>query len=265
MNCKICAQPCRPHGRATLLGKYEVAYFQCASCGFVQTEPPYWLGEAYASAISSIDIGVISRATDFGRLTRNLLLAAFDPNARFLDYGGGPGVFVRTMRDQGFDFYLYDKFCENMFARGFEAEIDRPSHYALATAFEVFEHFVDPLAEIEALLRSSRSLLFSTLLLPPGSPPPGQWWYYALEHGQHVSLYTYAALAHVARRFGLRLLTNGRSLHLLTDQPISQRSFDLIFRRKLSALRNLWLARRQRHRSLLEDDFKRGSGLTLVP
>src|SRR5262249_9016024 len=153
----------------------------------------------YASAISAIDIGVVSRSVTFARLTQNLILACFDSSARFMDYGGGPGVFVRMMRDAGFDFYIYDKYCENMFARGFEADPDDTTLYELITAFEVFEHFAAPIDEIEGVLHRSRSVLFSTLLLPPGNPAPGDWWYYALEHGQHLSIYTRPALAVIAQ------------------------------------------------------------------
>jgi hypothetical protein len=131
------------------------------------------------------------------------------------------------------------------------------------TTFEVFEHFVSPLDEIEQMLRRSRSILFSTLLLPPSNPAPGDWWYYALEHGQHVSIYTYRALATIAQRFGLQLYSNHSSLHLLTEKAISPLLFKLIFRRKLSALANLYLEKRQKKKSLLEDDFFKVSGLRL--
>jgi hypothetical protein len=263
VHCKICHGLTQPRARATLIGKHAIQYYQCPTCGFVQTEEPYWLDEAYSSAISDIDIGVIGRSTTFSRLTRNLLLSSFDCNARFMDFGGGPGVFARMMRDCGFDFYLYDKYCENMFARGFEADLSIPQHYELITAFEVFEHFVAPLDEIERLLYSSPSILFSTLLLPAHNPGPGEWWYYALEHGQHVGLYTYKALATVAQRLGLHLHSNGSSLHLLTRKQISPRAFQRMFRKKVSALLNVWYARRQKHSSLLEADFERGSGLKI--
>lgn len=36
-------------------------YYRCPNCGFICTEEPYWLDEAYSSAIASTDIGVIMR------------------------------------------------------------------------------------------------------------------------------------------------------------------------------------------------------------
>jgi hypothetical protein len=261
--CNICQRPTEPLARAMILGRHDVQYFRCPNCGFVQTERPYWLDEAYRSAITATDLGVISRATTFSRFTRNLILACFDSNATFLDYGGGPGVFVRMMRDLGFDFYLYDKYSENLFARGFTAELDGAERYELVTAFEVLEHLVDPLAEIERLLHVSRNILFSTLLLPAYNPPPGQWWYYGLEHGQHVSIYSYGALAALARRFGLYLHTNGSGLHLLTEKKIAPLLFRTMFRKKATTLMNIFLERRHRKKSLLEEDFYRNSGLRM--
>jgi hypothetical protein len=261
--CHICQHAAEPFGRAEILGRHDVQYFRCSVCGFVQTERPYWIEEAYRSAITDTDLGVISRATTFSRFTRNLLLACFDSNAKFVDYGGGPGVFVRMMRDLGFDFYLYDKYSENLYARGFATDLESGERFELATAFEVFEHLVDPLAEIERLLGASRNILFSTLLLPAHSPPPGKWWYYGVEHGQHVSIYTFGALAAIARRFGLYLHTNGSALHLLTEKKIAPLIFRTMFRKKVTALMNLFLERRHHKKSLLDEDFYRNSGLRM--
>ena len=61
MKCKICGSKVNPFDSATILNKYHIEYFECPHCGFIQTEEPYWLNEAYASAITSSDIGMIQR------------------------------------------------------------------------------------------------------------------------------------------------------------------------------------------------------------
>jgi len=38
---------------SVILNKYEVDFFKCLETGFVQTEDPYWLEEAYSSALQS--------------------------------------------------------------------------------------------------------------------------------------------------------------------------------------------------------------------
>jgi len=55
------------------------------------------------------------------------------------------------------------------------------------TAFEIFEHFVNPLEDLEKIFSISHNVIFSTELLPNPVPKPNEWWYYGLEHGQHIS------------------------------------------------------------------------------
>ncbi|MBI5441709.1 MAG: class I SAM-dependent methyltransferase [Deltaproteobacteria bacterium] len=226
MNCRVCGAASAPFGRARIRGQHEVAYFRCTQCGFVQTEQPYWLEEAYREPINRSDTGILARNYALARITAALLWGLFDPRGRFVDYGGGYGVFVRLMRDMGFDFWWHDPHAPNLFAQGFEF---RPGSgpVELVTAFECVEHMAEPVAEVEEILRISPSLLLSTEVVPEPAPPPGRWWYYGLDHGQHLGLFTVRALSVLARRLGGELCSAG-PLHLLT-------------RRKRSALRFRWL------------------------
>jgi len=261
MLCKICQATATPAFTATILGKYEAVYFRCDSCGFMQTEEPHWLAESYASAINEIDLGPINRAMTGSRLIESIILSCFDKDAKFIDYGAGYGVLVRLMRDRGFDFYWQDRYCENLFAKHFVAEPGET--FELLTAFEVFEHLVDPLAEIETMLSYSNNLLFSTLLVPKRAPTAG-WWYFGPEHGQHIAFYTVPALQIIARRFNLHLATNGAGTHLLSRKPVANRLFRFFVRETLASRTARWLLRRRmRKQSLLMDDFRAVSGYTL--
>ena len=258
MICKICSQPAAPFANARILHKYEVQYFQCSHCGFTQTEAPYWLEEAYSEAITLSDIGLVGRNIELAKISAVVLPAFFNPTARFLDYGGGYGLFVRLMRDAGFDFYLWDKFVPNLFAKHFEADLTRL--YEAVTAFEVFEHLVNPLKEVERILSFSKNILFTTLLIPPHNPKPDEWWYYGTEHGQHVALYTGRALALMAQKFHVHLYSNGTNLHLLTGRAIFPPTFRWLTRPKLVQLfGRLW-----KRDSLLADDYFKVTGKRLV-
>ena len=162
--CRICESPAAPFGSATVLGSREVAYYRCGRCGLVQTEEPYWLNDAYSDAIAPADIGIIARNIRVANITQAVIAILFEPGGRFLDYGGGYGILVRLMRDRGFDFYRFDPFCENLFARGFDQDLSVRAD--LVTAFEVFEHLPSPVDEVGRMAESSDHLLFSTLLLP---------------------------------------------------------------------------------------------------
>ncbi|MDE5120028.1 MAG: class I SAM-dependent methyltransferase, partial [Trichodesmium sp. St19_bin1] len=229
VHCKVCGSISCKFDNAKVLNKYNVKYFQCSNCGFVQTENPYWLAEDYKEAIASSDVGPVSRNQNFSLITENLILNFFNTNGKFLDYGCGYGLFVRMMRDLGLDFYGYDKYCQNIFYQGWEGEINKQQKYEIITAFEVFEHFINPLAEIENILQHTRNILFSTQLLPSNNPRPKDWWYYALEEGKHISIYTKKALSVIAQKFKLNLYSDGESLHLLTEKRLSNHEFHTIF------------------------------------
>ena len=91
---------------------------------------------------------------------------------------GGYGLFVRIMRDKGFNFLWNDLYTENIFARGFDFHSTQNKTIELITAFEAFEHFQNPLQELESMYVISRNIFFSTLLIPTDIPDKN-WWYYA--------------------------------------------------------------------------------------
>ncbi|WP_338043324.1 glycosyltransferase [Nodularia sphaerocarpa] len=226
MKCKVCESDSNIFAKGIVLGKHEIDYFQCSHCGFIQTEEPYWLEEAYSEAIAGTDVGLVLRNNGLSHKSAQILFHLFNHEAKFLDYGGGYGLFVRMMRDLGFNFYWIDKFCKNLFAKGFETDESANELYELVTAFEVFEHFVNPIEEIENILKYSQNILFSTELLPENNPKPSEWWYYAPHEGQHISIYTIKSLSIIADKYNLNLYSNGTSLHLLTNKNLEPNVFN---------------------------------------
>jgi hypothetical protein len=260
MKCKVCSQEAPFFDNALVLQKHTVSYFKCASCGFVQTEEPHWLQESYAEAINRADVGLVDRNLGLARTARSIIPFFFNADAKFIDYGGGYGLFVRMMRDYGFDFYWHDLFCDNLFARGFAAEPSLQDAYELLTAFEVFEHMSDPIEEVGRMLKLSRNILFTTLVLPRNAPKPNEWWYYQLDQGQHVSFYTLKSLSILAEKFRVKLYSDGRSLHLLSGKRRSSPAFIFLsYKSKLlPLLRMLW-----GRKSLIPSDYKAITGKEL--
>lgn len=255
MKCKICQSATSHFGEAKVINKYVAKYLRCDVCGFVQITNSDWIDEAYANPIVQSDVGIVSRNLATASTTGLLIHSCFPQANSFVDYGGGYGLFVRLMRDRGFNFYRQDAYCDNLLARGFDAETNGEAQYDLLTAFEVFEHLIEPIVEIQKMLTFSRSIFFSTLLIPNPTPKLNEWWYYGLEHGQHVSLYTLPALKHIASRFKLNLISNGNSLHLLTEQKVSALLFRLICHARLARLMKLVVSLHSSRKSLLADDY----------
>ena len=248
MNCKICDTESRPFASAKVLGKYDVEYFQCPRCRFVQTEDPYWLSEAYSSEIHSQDMGMPSRNVYLATVSVSIISMLFGGRGRYLDYGGGYGMYVRLMRDRGFDFSWYDAHSENLFAQGFAGDLQKK--YDLLTSFEMFEHLQDPVAEIESMFQLAPTLFFSTELLPETNPTPAEWWYYNPDHGQHISVFSSEALQILAERFGVRVYSNGM-LHLFSPEKLSPIRFRIAARYRFALI----YAAFSRRPGLLASDF----------
>lgn len=220
----------------------------------MQTDEPHWLPEVYVESINRSDVGYISRNLSLSKVAATVLDTFFPGPHAGVDFGGGYGMFVRLMRDQGYDFYRLDKYCANLFAPDFEATDDGSVRYGLLTAFEVFEHLDQPIREIEKMLSLSDNILFSTEALPEPYPPLDQWKYYGLEHGQHIALYSARTLRYLANRYGLHLRSwPGNGLHLFSRAPISPLRWWVLRREKVR-----WLtgSLRRRRPSLLMPDYQ---------
>jgi hypothetical protein len=210
----------RPLFAARLLGKYDVQYFHCSACGYVRTEQPHWLEEAYSSAIAVADTGIMQRNWSLSAKLASILFFCLQPRAGYLDVAGGYGILTRMMRDYGFDYYWEDKYCENLVARGFEADAAQ-APFAALSGFEVIEHTVDPVefvADIMARHRC-RTLIFSTLTYEGEQPPAPDWPYYSPATGQHISFFHRRTLRQIAARLGLEFHSRG-TVHVFTDQRL---------------------------------------------
>ena len=250
MKCNICSSDTKPLHKGFILNKYEVQYYHCPECGFTQTQEPYWLEEAYSEAISISDTGVMSRNLNLSKFSQVIFSFVSNPNGKFLDFGGGYGIFTRMMRDKGFDFYWYDKFAYNLVARGFEGSIDGSAKYEAITSFENFEHLLNPLEDIEKMLSLSDTVLFSTELMPTELPEPNKWWYYCLEHGQHISIFSRKSLEYIAQKNGFNFISNGSTLHLFSKKKVSAKIFFIT-----KVILKLGLDRLMKNRSKTNDDM----------
>lgn len=253
MACNICSGTTKYFGRLGIMNRHQADFVRCSDCGFIQVINPSWLNEAYESAITGSDVGLVSRNISLVKTVRSVILFCCKREGKFIDYGGGMGLFTRLMRDAGYDFTWYDPHCQNFFAQNFVADTSGAMHYDLLTAFEVFEHLRDPLCSVKEMASLAPNVLFTTELVPEPAPPVDSWWYYGAEHGQHLAFFTKRTLANLARELGLNFATNGRNLHLFSRRPVSSLLFRVLTSAHGAMLSTVFL----RRRSLLADDFQR--------
>jgi hypothetical protein len=249
--CRVCGQPAPRFFNKLILGKHLVAYYKCSACGHVQTETPHWLEEAYQGLGFQRDVGMADRCVWTAQTTVALAgRLGIGPQERCLDWGGGTGLFVRLCRDHGMNFLYRDPYARNVFAQGFEAPARLEAEvFRLITAFEVAEHFANPLEDFGALLRlTPAGLLFSTLLYQGQAE---DWWYF-LEDGQHIAFYTRKSLETIGRHHGYHLASNNCDLHLFSREKTADRILDSCrkSRERLAA------RYRKRHGSRILEDFE---------
>ena len=260
--CLICKQQSDPVFAAKILNKYDACYFRCSRCGFIQTETPHWLGEAYESAITSLDVGLVQRNLDLAKLTEKIIDQVFDREARFLDFAGGYGLFVRLMRDKGYNFFRQDKFCPNLFAANYDLNDLPPStRFELVTAFEVFEHLPDPCQETQRMLELSDSVFFTTEMVPSSPIARSEdWWYFAPETGQHISFFSTNALEILAAQVNCYLWTDRNTTHLLTRKKLKADPFapgrGRLYNFLNRAMQKAGIRKQQPMKSLIQDDYE---------
>jgi hypothetical protein len=222
--CRICLNNLAEPIFTSLIFQNSVNYFECSNCDYVQTEQPYWLEKAYTSVINNCDTGIMVRnQSNIGVILATLHILK-NIKGNVVDYAGGYGILVRLMRDRGIEALWSDPYCQNLLAVGFEYSKEKAD---LVTAFEAFEHFVDPLIESEKLFSIAPNLLISTNLITSPAPRPEQWWYYGLDHGQHIGFFRIKTLQFIANKFNKYLVTDGVGCHLFTDAPINAMEWKL--------------------------------------
>lgn len=245
MNCKVCSENVDQLFKNKVLQKYDVQYYFCRSCGFIFTEQPYWLDEAYTDSITSSDTGIIERNLKLSSQLSILIYFYFNKDARFLDLAGGYGILTRLMRDNGFDYYWDDKYSKNMVARGFENETSSKQEYQLLSAFEILEHLENPIKFILSNLEkyNSEGLIFSTCLYA-GKPPDKSWWYYAFDEGQHIAFFRRGTFEFIANKLNL-YFTSINGIHILSKKKITISRFKkYLLGNNLCRLTNLYLRKK---------------------
>jgi len=221
-HCRICGYETNYSFTSVSLQKYKFDANNCDNCGFLQIKNPHWLNEAYEEAIAVYDTGLVERNISLAARLRTLLFYIFGNTGRFVDFSGGTGLFVRLMRDYGYDFYWRDPYCKNIHARGFEFELG--GKYNAITLFETLEHIIDPIFFMNSALEDTDAdvIFFTTELFSDPPPKPGEWWYYAFDAGQHISFYQEKTLNIISNQLSMKYTSYG-AIHVFCKDHVYTR------------------------------------------
>jgi hypothetical protein len=221
--CPVCGAESAFLWTKRILRRYDVAYFRCGACQAIHTEAPYWLEEAYGTAIVLSDTGVVRRNVRFVIEVSGILRGCGMDDPVGVDYGGGYGLFTRMMRDIGYRWLWSDPFCQNIFARGFEWAVNSPKP-DVVTAFEVMEHLVDPHELFSTVFqRWGAKMLIASTITYSGERPQEDWQYFATHSGQHILLYHECSLRALAKAYGLNVVSIG-SVHIFSRETLGTRN-----------------------------------------
>ena len=252
--CSLCRAPAPFLFSQKVLYRYDVSYFRCPQCDLIQTEFPYWFEDAPWFQIAPLDTGSVARNLLYARLTLALnYILGVPSGAQCLDYGGGSGLFVRMLRDAGFNFRWHDRFANNIFARGFEGDMDR--RYDLVTCFEVLEHLPDAREQLDRLFLHRHNLVFVSTELHEGHQDG--WWYYVPDTGGHVSFYSRKTMNWIADTYGYMPICSPTHTLFIRSGTLLTKSQRALLPRILSGsrLRGIVLRMRPEHPSLIEADL----------
>ena len=201
--CRLCGAQAELVWTDKLLGRYQVGYYRCGECESLMTERPTWTEEAYGSTSRPTDVAAAGRADQYRVLIFWLWkFFHFRENDRLLDWGGGDGLLVRKLRDDGINALLYDEYTKNNYAIGFEG--DPNEHFSMITSFEVWEHLTDPRTDLQLVFAHQPDALLISTQLYRGQDKT--WPYLAAWSGRHVFFWSPKAMEKVGELFGYNVV-----------------------------------------------------------
>jgi len=186
-------------------------YYRCRECGFIYQDPETHMPsdlekKEYDRHNNSIDdLPYVNMFKKFQ--------AAFEPYLEgrvSLEYGSGPEpVFTQVLRLAGYEVTPYDPFY-------LKDETFKEKTYDLITSTEVFEHFSDPIKEMDLLvsLLKPGGVLAIMTQFPKEDDHFLDWWY--RRDPTHISFYTVATFDKLCLKYGLkRMHTNHKNYMVL--------------------------------------------------
>lgn len=224
------------------LGRYgiDIPYYQCLECRFTFTtafdrfSTEQWRRFIYNRDYVKVDPAFIEERPSANAFVTEAYLRAVGGKPVGLDFGGGDGLAASILRSRGWIYDSVDPF-------NGQDHVSPHGLYDFCTAFEVFEHVVQPreaLADLRRRCSAERALILIGTNVLDGmiSHRTGLDWWYAGPRNGHISLFSRAALKRLAADAGLHYLSLGRNLHFLSHGYAAEDVFRIAVEGKVRRL-----------------------------
>ncbi|MDM8533516.1 class I SAM-dependent methyltransferase [Clostridiaceae bacterium HSG29] len=201
--CKICGSECLKH---LYNEKSNTNYYFCEVCEFVFQDDNEIVSLEKEKEIYDLHDNSFE-SKGYVDMFENFIDKAIKPfiqnKGNVLDFGSGPGpVLAKILENQGWNVKIFDPI--------YDDNDDYLNYkYDLITSTEVFEHFSNPLKELEKiskLLNKNGVLAIMTILRPKTMDEFKEWWY--IRDVTHISFYSQKTLYLMGKIFGLKMVYN---------------------------------------------------------
>ncbi|SEH32645.1 Methyltransferase domain-containing protein [Magnetospirillum fulvum] len=256
ITCRLCGGDSHLSFEENYMKIRRVGLYTCDVCGCLQTTFPDWLGDAYADTRPVRDVWMVRRSQQMCVLTISVmkLLGLF--SGKLFDWGGGNGLLVRMLRDNGINAFRCDKYVQNYYAVGFDVETEEKAD--IVTAFEVFEHADNPSELMREISVHSPSYILLSTELYDGQG--ADWNYIHAESGKHVFFYSLNGMRILAKNYGYDVIVGKKFSVMYRPSKISKIKLFLVssyiknfyFYYKFSSARMLFSGNKK---SMIDSDF----------
>lgn len=205
MKCPLCAT----ENKISFISKDKI-FYNCKKCDSIYLDKKNYVDlneekERYSSHNNSSDNkGYLKMLKKF--MDDTVMKVSTDVN-EILDYGCGPGpILSELLEKEGFNVDLYDP----IFYPDTNDKL-----YDLVTSTEVFEHFHDPVENINKILNKIKSNGYLAIMtyFHDGVDIFKEWFY--KEDPTHVFFYNTNTFKYIANKFNLEVIFNDSTKHIL--------------------------------------------------
>lgn len=197
IHCKICKSPIE----STTTLKNSRVFYHCGDCGFISLDPKHYLSPEKEKARYDLHENSADNS-GYIELLQAFIQTAIKPYPvkQILDYGSGPNPILATLlKAKAYEVDIYDPYYAPW-------DTTNNSTYDMIVSTESFEHFQDPVRELELMCRQLRPQGYLAIMTSFACQREEfKAWRYK-DDATHISFYTPASFQKLAEQFSMEII-----------------------------------------------------------